>query len=85
MDIKQLRDKRRRNHLPQGVVAAAMNRTKSWLCNVEHGRIAVDSDVRARISQAIDRLRNLRAMNEKSWDFSDLRLSDPKNRQHLRK
>lgn len=80
MDIKQLRDKRRRNHLPQGVVAAAINRTKSWLCNVEHGRIDVDAAVRARIGQAIDRLVRLQSMQQQRWDFSDLRLPDAKNR-----
>lgn len=80
MNCKKIRDQRRRAELSLAVVAAAVNRTKGWLSKVENGLIAVDAKTAHKISAAIERLKNLRAMQETSWNFDDVKLPDAKNR-----
>lgn len=81
MNAKRIRYERQRADLSLAAVAGVLGRTRSWLSKIESGTITVDKTTLQRIGRAIERLQNLRAMSEKNWDFSDLRLSDPKNRQ----
>lgn len=82
MDGKRIRDERQRADLSLAVVAAAVNRTKSWLSKVEHGQIPVDTGTRLRIEEAITRLRSIQEhlFGKSPHLLSDLALPDAKNR-----
>lgn len=72
-EIRKLRNGAR---LTLKQVASTLNRTGEWLRQVETGHLAVSSEVRAKIVEAIRRLAEYRSASQQSvrQELADLRL-----------
>jgi predicted transcriptional regulator len=57
MDVEILKKSRKRAGLSQWVVARAVGRTQTWLCNIELGYVRPSEEEFVRIAVAIERLR----------------------------